>query len=64
MYIFGLGSSGVAAVEMQIRFLRYETFTNISDSHFQTLTLKQVKDVVVIISLLVKSKRQFILKKY
>lgn len=54
MYIFGLGSSGVAAVEMQTRFLRYGKLCfNISDSHFQTIyaATASSKDVAVIISL-------------
>lgn len=54
MYIFGLGSSGVAAVEMQTRFFKiWKLCFNISDSHFQTIyaATASSKDVAVIISL-------------
>lgn len=54
MYIYGLGSSGEAALEMQNRFLRFGRHShNVNDSHYQVMYSATVteKDVIVAISL-------------
>ncbi|WP_068268071.1 MurR/RpiR family transcriptional regulator [Caviibacter abscessus] len=54
VYIYGLGASGVAAIEMQNRFLRYGKFsTAITDSHFQIMysSTTTSNDLIIVISL-------------
>ena len=54
MYIFGLGSSGVAALEMQNRFMRFGKIGHsVNDGHFQVMYSSTVtkKDVIIVISL-------------
>lgn len=54
MYVFGLGASGVAALEMQNRFMRFgKVGHSVNDSHFQTMYASMVndKDIIIVISL-------------
>lgn len=54
LYIYGLGASGVAAIEMQNRLLRYGKFsTAITDSHFQIMysSTTTKNDLIIVISL-------------
>lgn len=54
IYIFGLGASGVAAMEMENRLLRYGLFTtSVTDSQFQIMYAATVTkdDLIIVISL-------------
>lgn len=54
MFIYGLGASGVAAVEMQNRFLRFGKLSHsINDGHFQVMYSSVIKkeDLLIVISL-------------
>lgn len=54
LYFFGLGASGVAAEEMQNRFMRYGKLGHsVNDSHFQVMysSVCTKEDVIVVISL-------------
>ncbi|WP_067140601.1 MurR/RpiR family transcriptional regulator [Oceanivirga salmonicida] len=54
MYIFGLGASGVAAEEMQNRFMRYGKIGNcVNVAHFQVMYASTItnEDLVIAISL-------------
>lgn len=54
MYIFGLGASGIAALEMQNRFMRYGKLGEwLNDSHFQTMysAIATKKDIIIVLSL-------------
>lgn len=54
MYVFGVGSSGVAAQEMQNKFMRFGKIAHsVSDTHFQVMysTTTTKEDVIVAISL-------------
>lgn len=54
IYIYGLGASGVAAIEMQNRFLRYGKITTaIVDSHFQIMYASNTTkdDLIIVITL-------------
>ena len=54
MYIFGLGASGVAALEMQNRFMRFGKIGHsVNDGHFQVMYSSTVtkKDVIIVITL-------------
>lgn len=54
MYIFGLGASGTAALEMQNRFMRFGKIGHsVNDSHFQVMyaSIATNKDLIIVISL-------------
>lgn len=54
LYIFGLGASGVAAIEMQNRFMRYGKIGHsVNDGHFQVMyaSIASKNDLIVVISL-------------
>ncbi|CAM3212418.1 MurR/RpiR family transcriptional regulator [Streptobacillus felis] len=53
-YVFGMGASGVAALEFQNRFMRFGKIGHsVSDGHFQVMYASTTteKDVIVVISL-------------
>lgn len=54
MYIFGIGASGVAALEMQNRFMRFGKISHsVNDGHFQVMysSLMTKKDILIVLSL-------------
>ncbi|WP_064615270.1 MurR/RpiR family transcriptional regulator [Streptobacillus moniliformis] len=54
LYVFGMGASGVAALEFQNRFMRFGKIGHsVSDGHFQVMYASTTteKDVIVVISL-------------
>lgn len=59
IFIYGVGDSGVAALELQDKFLRFgKTAVTYSDNHFQIMSaaITTSKDVVIAISLSGKTK--------
>lgn len=54
MFIFGIGASGVAALEMQNRFMRYGKIGHsVNDGHFQVMysSVATSEDVIIVLSL-------------